>query len=51
MFAAHESEATLGVVLEIEGQTPRLETLLTALRGKLIGTPSVKIKIEKPRSS
>jgi pSer/pThr/pTyr-binding forkhead associated (FHA) protein len=49
--AAPESEATLGVVLEIEGQTPRLETLLTALRGKLIGTPSVKIKIEKSRSS
>jgi hypothetical protein len=49
--AAPESEATLGVVLEIEGQSPQLETLLTALRGKLIGTSPVKIKIEKSRSS
>ena len=49
--AAPESKATLGVVLEIEGQTPQLESLLATLRGKLIGTPSVKITIEKPRSS
>jgi pSer/pThr/pTyr-binding forkhead associated (FHA) protein len=49
--AAPESEATLGVVLEIEGQTPQLESLLATLRGKLIGTPPVKIRIEKPRSS
>lgn len=49
--AVPESEATLGVILEIEGQTPRLESLLAALRGKLLGTPAVKIKIEKSRSS
>jgi pSer/pThr/pTyr-binding forkhead associated (FHA) protein len=48
--SAPENEATLGVVLEIEGQTPQLESLLATLRGKLIGTPPVKIKIEKSRS-
>jgi pSer/pThr/pTyr-binding forkhead associated (FHA) protein len=49
--SAPENEATLGVVLEIEGQTQQLEFLLATLRGKLIGTPPVKIKIEKSRSS
>jgi hypothetical protein len=49
--AAPERKATLGVVLEIEGQTPQLESLLATLRGKLIGTPPVKIRIGKSRSS
>jgi pSer/pThr/pTyr-binding forkhead associated (FHA) protein len=48
---ATESKETLGVVLEIEGQTAQLESLLATLRGKLIGTPAVKIRIEKSRSS
>jgi pSer/pThr/pTyr-binding forkhead associated (FHA) protein len=48
--ATPESERSLGVVLEIEGQTAQLESLLAPLRGKLIGTPPVKIKIEKSRS-
>jgi len=48
---APQSEETLVVVLEMEGQTPQLESLLETLRGKLIGTPPVRIKIEKSRSS
>jgi hypothetical protein len=49
--AALQSETTVGVVLEIEGQTPQLESLLATLRGKLIGTSPLTIEIEKSRSS